>query len=91
MAAVLAGMLHGMRETLDPGEPVAAGTDLSEAPVTLPRRWDQALALFRDSQILPQYLGDSYCEAFAAQRQGECDDYHGQVSNLDYEWYLRAL
>ena len=46
---------------------------------------------FRESKVLPQYLGSDYCEAFAALRQGESDDFHSRVSNLDYEWYLRAL
>jgi len=91
MAAVLAGLLHGMNKNLDPGRPVPSGADLSDAKVTLPRRWDDALALFRDSSTLPEYLGKTYCNTFAALRQGECNDYHGRVSNLDYEWYLRAL
>ena len=91
MAAVLAGLLHGMDKKLDPGEPIPSGADLSNAKVTLPRRWDEALALFRSSSTLPEYLGKTYCETFAVLRQGECDDYHDRVSNLDYEWYLRAL
>lgn len=91
MAAVLAGLLHGMSNKLDPGAPIPSGADLSNSQVTLPRRWDEALALFRSSTILPEYLGKTYCDTFAALRQGECNDYHGRVSNLDYEWYLRAL
>lgn len=91
MAAVLAGMHQGVQTGADPGEPIGVGADLSAAVVTLPNRWDKALALFRDSAALPNYLGPAYCEAFLAQRQGESDDYHGRVSNLDYEWYLRAL
>jgi len=57
----------------------------------LPRRWDAALELFRNSKVLPGYLGTDYCAAFAALRQGESDAFHARVSNLDYEWYLRAL
>ncbi|MEP4486461.1 MAG: glutamine synthetase family protein [Halioglobus sp.] len=91
MAAVLAGLLHGIKNKLDPGAPVPSGADLSDAKVTLPRRWDDSLTLFRRSSVLPEYLGRTYCETFAVLRQGECDDYHGRVSNLDYEWYLRAL
>ena len=41
--------------------------------------------------FLPAYLGEQYCTAFAAVRQGECDDFHTRISNLDYEWYLRAV
>jgi glutamine synthetase len=91
MAAILAGIHHGISQQCDPGPEVAPGTDLSQAEITLPRRWDTALELFRNSKVLPQYLGTDYCEAFAALRQGESDAFHAQVSNLDYEWYLRAL
>jgi len=91
MAAILAGIHHGISQQCDPGPEVVPGTDMSDAEVTLPRRWDTALELFRKSEVLPQYLGKEYCEAFAVLRQGECDDFHSRVSNLDYEWYLRAL
>ena len=90
-SAVLAGMLHGIKQQCDPGEQVQADADLSSAEVTLPRRWDAALECFRQGKVLRQYLGETYCSTFAALRQGESDDYHGRVSNLDYEWYLRAL
>ncbi len=90
-AAVLAGMHHGLRNRLVAGNPVPAGSDLSHAKVTLPRRWDRALDLFRNGSVLPDYLGETFCRAFAAVRQGECDDFHGRVTNLDYEFYLRSI
>ncbi|MEM8661209.1 MAG: glutamine synthetase family protein [Pseudomonadota bacterium] len=90
-AAVLAGIHHGLKERCDPGEPVPVDADLSEAPVTLPRRWDAAITAFETSEVLPNYLGEKYCKVFTALRKGESDDYHGQVSPLDYLWYLRAL
>ena len=53
--------------------------------------WHTALQLFRAGTVLPEYLGEDYCKAFALVRQGECDEFYARVSNLDYEWYLRAL
>jgi glutamine synthetase len=90
-AAVLAGMHHGIANKCEPGEAVPVGADLSESEVTLPRRWDTALECFRQGSVLKEYLGETYCKTFAALRQGECDDFHYRVSNLDYEWYLRAI
>ncbi len=90
-AAVLAGLHHGLQTAVNPGPPVASDADLSCAEVTLPPRWENALDAFRAGDILPGYLGETYCRTFAAQRQGECDHFHAQVSNIDYEWYLRAL
>ena len=91
MAALLAGILHGMDKQCEPGEETSAGSDLRSTEVTLPQRWDSALELFRQADILPHYLGKKYCDYFAKVRQGECDDFHAQVSQLDYDWYLRAL
>jgi glutamine synthetase len=90
-AAVLAGVHHGLREQCDPGPAIPPDADLSEAEVTLPRRWDAAIEHFRKGDVLAQYLGETYCQTFAALRQGECDDYHNQVTSLDYQWYLRAI
>jgi glutamine synthetase len=55
------------------------------------RAWTGAITLFREGDILPDYLGPRFVGAYAAVRQGESDDYHGQVPDLDYAWYLRAL
>lgn len=91
MAAVLAGILHGMENQCEPGPETLEGTELETMEVTLPKRWDKALELFRDSTALPHYLGEKYCKTFATLRQGECDDFHSRIPDLDYEWYLRAL
>lgn len=91
MASLLAGIHYGIHNQCDPGPETQMGTDLESQEVTIPRRWDAALELFRQGEVLPEYFGQKYCEYFARVRQGECDDFHAQVSNLDYDWYLRAL
>ena len=91
MAAVLAGIQHGMTEQCEPGPETPMGAELVVPEARLPNRWDSALELFRSSQVLPGYLGEDYCKAFGLVRQGECDDFHFRIPNLDYEWYLRAL
>jgi glutamine synthetase len=40
---------------------------------------------------MPAYLGESYCSAFGSMRRAECEAFHACISNLDYEWYLRAV
>jgi glutamine synthetase len=90
-AAVLAGMHHGITRCLEPGPMVAEGTDLPDQEVTLPSRWEQALAAFDRSEVMPEYLGAAYCSAFSSMRRSECEAFHARISNLDYEWYLRAV
>lgn len=91
LAAVLAGMHVGMERKLDPGEPIPREADLSEDSTTLPTRLDSALTLFRDGDLLPDYLGQPFVDTYATLRQGESDDYYSRVPDLDYQWYLRAL
>ncbi len=91
LAAVLAGIHVGMQRAREPAEPVPREADLSEAATTLPTRLDEAIRIFREGDVLPEYLGRMFAEAYATGRKGESDDYHGQVPDLDYQWYLRAL
>ena len=91
-AAVLAGIHVGLERRNEPGDaPVPREADLSDVTTTLPTRLDEALKLFRDGALLPSYLGEKFVGAYVTMRQGESDDYHGQVPDLDYAWYLRAL
>lgn len=91
MAALLAGIHYGISNKCEPTEMIAEGTILDEQDVTLPIRWEAALQKFRNSEILPMYLGEEFCHVFEMARRSECDRFHAQISNLDYEWYLRSV
>jgi glutamine synthetase len=58
--------------------------------VTLPVRWELALNAFDAGQVLPRYLGQ-YHQIFASCRREECDRFNSEITNRDYEWYLRAV
>jgi glutamine synthetase len=90
VAAVLAGIHHGLVNRCDPGRMVAAGEVIDEA-VTLPLRWDRALDLFEQSTVLPRYLGEEFHKVYALCRREECNRFHAEVSRQDYEWYLRNV
>jgi len=91
MAALLAGMHHGISERLEPEPPVQAGQVLEEERVTLPVRWDAALDAFEAGTVLPRYLGADYHRIFAACRREESERFHAEISDRDYAWYLRAV
>ncbi|MFO1436361.1 MAG: glutamine synthetase family protein [Gammaproteobacteria bacterium] len=90
VAAILAGIHHGLTNQCDPGPMVPAGEIIDEK-VTLPLRWDRALDLFEQSTILPHYLGEEFCKIFALCRREECNRFHNEVNRQDYEWYLRNV
>src|SRR5262245_26867360 len=90
VAAILAGIHHGVANRCEPGPMVSPEQVLDEV-ITLPRRWDAALDLFEAGKILPRYLGEKYHQLYATCRREESDRFHAQVSDRDYEWYLRAV
>jgi len=90
VAAILAGIHHGLANRCDPGPMVKPEQVLDEV-ITLPRRWDAALDLFEAGKILPRYLGEKYHRLYATCRREESDRFHAQITDRDYEWYLRAV
>ncbi len=90
LACIFAGLHHGMVNKLDPGPMVKSGEVLEEK-ILLPTRWDAALDAFEASAVLPEYLGQRYHQLYATCRREECERFHAEISNRDYEWYLRAI
>ncbi len=91
MAAILMGIHHGLKNKCDPGPMVKEGTWMEDFDVTLPTRWDAALERFDRSKLLPKYLDQEFCRIFSVCRHSESDQFQAQISNRDYEWYLRAV
>ncbi len=90
MAAILAGIHHGITKRCDPGPMVPQGAAIDEK-TTLPIRWDAALDVFERGTILPRYLGERYHKLYGICRREECDRFHAEITDRDYEWYLRAI
>ena len=70
---------------------LTAGPTSPSAVLYWKRIWSLALDEFDSSAVLPQYLGQDYCRLFGTVRRGECEQFTAQVSNVDYEWYLRVM
>lgn len=91
VAAVLAGMHHGMTNQTDPGAAVvgngydrdASGDDKP------PSNWFSAVDRFHGSKIMRDYLGTRFVDMFSIVKRVEQDRYFGVVPTLDYDWYLR--
>jgi glutamine synthetase len=95
MAAMLAGMCHGIEGQLDPGPPVV-GNGYDAAPkvaptvAAMPRHWFDAVDQFAASSLLKDYLGETFVDMFAIVKRTEQDRYFATVPTLDYDWYLRT-
>lgn len=89
-AAVLAGVDHGIREKIEPPRMIEQGEVISPQ-LKIPNRWDSALDRFAKSKVLPAYLGEEFSRFFEINRRSECQHFHNEVSELDFDWYLRSV
>jgi glutamine synthetase len=92
MAAVLAGMLHGIEEKLTPPAPLTgnAYTQRLTAP-RLPADWPTALTRFGASAFLREYFGERFVTLYELTRRGEMQDLNSRLTALDFAWYLEQV
>jgi glutamine synthetase len=90
MAAIVAGVHHGLKNKIDPGVMIEQGTHITPK-LKIPYRWEAAIDKFSRSKVLPEYLGKDYCKYYAMNRSAEEKKFHNAVSQLDFDWYLRAV
>jgi glutamine synthetase len=90
MACVVAGAHHGLKNKIDPGVMVEQGAHITPK-LKIPNRWEAAIDKFSRSKVLPEYLGKDYCKYYVVNRRAEAEKFHNVVSQLDFDWYLRAV
>jgi glutamine synthetase len=88
-AAVLAGMLHGLENSFDPGPPVV-GNAYEQTEIRTPY-WRQAIDDFMGSDFIAQQFGESFRHIYGQQKLKEMQTFYTQVTTLEYDWYLRAV
>jgi glutamine synthetase len=95
-ALMLAAGLEGIREELDPGDPVNEDTyKLMEDPARrdsldrLPRTLGEALDAFERDELARDVLGVEFHRTFVEYKRGEWDTYNTIVTEWEREQYLR--
>lgn len=87
IAAVIAGMHHGIEQRLQPTAKAKGncGAEIDAAlPLTL---WD-ALKALREAAFLPRWLGADYPAIYASVKEAEFAAFMDEISRREYEWYL---
>jgi glutamine synthetase len=87
LAAVLAGLHHGLVNRLDPG-PAASGNVSREPDAALPFSIDDALARLLKAPILESYLGQETVALYGETKRLEVARFRKIVSPAEYDWYL---
>lgn len=91
LAAMLAGVYHGLVNKLDPGTMVT-GDGYSQpelAPVKLPLNWFAAVDSFEASELLSDYLGARFVRLYSIVKRTEQDRYFSTIPLADYDWCFR--
>ncbi|MFT5710871.1 MAG: glutamine synthetase [Halioglobus sp.] len=84
IAAILAGILHGIENKLDAPEPLE-GNAYDQLPASLPRYWPDALARFESSEFIAANFGKVFQRAYALTKAQELDEFDKQVTALEYD------
>jgi glutamine synthetase len=91
LAALLAGVHHGLTGKIDPGPPVVGDgyAEAAKSELRLPANWFAAVDAFEASAVMRDYLGARFVEMFTSVKRTEQDRFFGVVTALDYDWYLK--
>jgi glutamine synthetase len=87
LAAVLAGIHHGLEHALDPGAP-AVGSVSREPDLALPFTIDDALSRLADAPVLESYLGAETIRLYRETKRIETMRLRSIIPPAEYEWYL---
>ena len=87
MAAILAGIHHGLVRRIDPGPP-ARGNVSREPDSALPFALERALEILEKARILPDYFGEDAVTLYRETKAQELSRFRKIISAEEYEWYL---
>jgi glutamine synthetase len=87
LAAVLAGIHHGLTRRLEPDAPIT-GNAYAEVPPSLPLGWGRAIDALAAAEVLPDYLGAAFCRLYRVCRAAEQDRFDALITPTEYAWYL---
>lgn len=87
MAAVLAGVHHGVAGRLLPSAP-STGNAGAVADPAMPMKLWTALDRLERSALMADYLGSRYPAAYATIKRAEFEAFMAEVLPREYDWYL---
>lgn len=90
MAALLAGVLHGIENGLTP-PPAINGNAYSSGAARVPASWRDALSAFEQGGILAPRFGSLFSQVYTALKRQEIRKANERVTDFEYDSYLQAF
>lgn len=88
-AAVLAGILDGLEQAIEPG-PRTEGNAYAQAEARHPD-WRATIEAFLGEDFIARHFGERFRHVYGQQKRREMLDFLAQVPDLDYARYLRTV
>ena len=88
MAAIFAGILHGLDNELPLQEEVE-GNGLEQEGLPFPIRQSDALGEFIENDHLRRYLGERFCHVYHACKNDELLQFERLITETEIEWMLK--
>jgi glutamine synthetase len=89
VAAILAGIRHGLVNGIDPGQHAEGNAETLDG-AELPTAWVNALETFRSSDIVREAFGPAFQDVYFRLKQTERISFERIVTSLDREWYAQV-
>ena len=86
VAAILAGILHGVRNELEPTEPLG-GNASTASDADFPSDLIVALSRLEGSQLLAQYMPAKFLQLYAELKRGEYGELIEEIFTREYDFY----
>ncbi len=89
MAAILAGIHHGLSNQIKP-LPITIGNAFDHESVALPTRLFKALENLKESTVMRSYLTPEFVDLYVTCKEKELSEFERHVSQLETQWYLTS-
>ena len=89
IAAILAGIRHGIANKLQPGPMAEGAADTCDAP-NLPTAWVNALDQFQKSKVVRDAFGHAFQDVYFRLKETERINFERIVTSLDHLWYAQV-
>jgi glutamine synthetase len=90
LAWVLAGMLHGLEQRLEPPAVLTGNAYLQDGD-PLPTNWPAAIERFASSEFARATLGEKFVALFTAVKRAEMQEFNSHITPLEVARYLGPL
>jgi glutamine synthetase len=88
MAAILAGIAHGIEKKPDCGPEAQGGDPMRETDPNIPFKFPAALERLARAEILPIYIEPECLNLYVDARRAELEKFYDVISPREYDWYL---